>query len=211
MSRRKFTLIELLVVIAIIAILAAMLLPALNKAREHAKTTACVNNLKNLGVAVVHYTDSYQDYLPTGNSSTSYWWANQLSRMINPEYFSYAPSATVWTKIKLFYCPSNKAETALGYGSSPLVSYGESALVKITKLRRPSTKLHLCDNGDSNQLTGTGANTELYINATTNTSKRNGYRHNMGVNILYFDTHVGWHRAYINKYAFPDLWKEADK
>jgi prepilin-type N-terminal cleavage/methylation domain-containing protein/prepilin-type processing-associated H-X9-DG protein len=69
MKRKGFTLIELLVVIAIISILAAMLLPSLSRAREQARRTSCKNNLKQLGLALIMYSNDYMGSFPTASGS----------------------------------------------------------------------------------------------------------------------------------------------
>ena len=95
-ARPAFTLIELLVVIAIIAILAAMLMPALTRAKMAGKRIACLNNLHELGVSTKIYTSDYGDQYPHRGDTNR--WPQQM-------YDTYAHS------VKLLLCPSEHTDT----------------------------------------------------------------------------------------------------
>lgn len=111
----RFTIVELLVVIAIIVILVAMLLPALNAAREKAKKTKCISNLKQFGTAVNLYAVDYNSYIPPRGATFNDITKTNIHGAFNPVYIS-SP--------QVYYCPS---DTVYGFNKANwkvLSSYG---------------------------------------------------------------------------------------
>jgi prepilin-type N-terminal cleavage/methylation domain-containing protein/prepilin-type processing-associated H-X9-DG protein len=209
MHRRGFTLIELLVVIAIIAILAAILFPVFARAREKARQTSCLSNLKQIALAGLMYTQDYDEILagwqaPRMNGGAPC--SNQMGIMYHHRWNPYIKNTQVWI------CPSTGYEHGKGCGN----------IWNVPGVRDVGTSYGLnCDNGFAGCACGNARMAritkpaEYFMVMDANGMCARPWRragggcatdliepHNDGVNVTFWDGHAKWSKS--SKFWAPD-------
>ena len=196
--KKYFTLIELLIVIAIIAILASMLLPALNQARGRAQGIKCVNTLKNAGLFFAIYSDTYKGCLPAINYNIGKGWTNWAPTMVKL-YYSWEPANAEDGDALMrdggksgFYCEMNAQrfgpgwQKAVNYAMNNWRNSGSNQPYPLSKCKSPSRQLLISEAVDK---------PGSYVDATVAYANNNRLRwpypvHLNRANVLFVDGHV---------------------